>query len=63
MTKIKLPVFECLRCGHKWSPKKPEKPLRCAYCKSPYWEKAPAANESILAGRHADGCVGCKEHK
>ena len=60
--KIKLPKFKCLRCGHEWSPKKEEKPLRCAFCKSPYWEKAPT-NESGLAGRHAEDCVGCREHR
>jgi predicted Zn-ribbon and HTH transcriptional regulator len=36
--KIKLPTFHCLRCEHTWIPRKPEKPKRCARCKSPYWE-------------------------
>lgn len=58
MTKIKLPKFTCLRCGHEWAPKKPEKPLRCAYCKSPYWEKPPS-QESVLAGKHDEVCTDC----
>ncbi len=37
--KIKLPTLKCLRCGHKWYPKREEMPLRCAKCKSPYWNK------------------------
>jgi len=36
---VKLPMFECLRCGHKWYPKKPEVPRCCGKCKSPYWNK------------------------
>jgi hypothetical protein len=60
--KVKLPFFECLRCGHRWAPKKEEKPLRCAYCKSPYWEKAPN-QESVMAGKHHDGCVECRDRK
>jgi len=27
---------KCDVCGHSWKPKKPN-PLRCASCKSPYW--------------------------
>jgi len=27
----------CLRCGATWYPRKPEKPVRCAKCRSPYW--------------------------
>jgi predicted Zn-ribbon and HTH transcriptional regulator len=38
---VELPVFECLRCGHKWSPRKAETPLRCGACKSPYWKTPP----------------------
>jgi len=39
---IKVSGFECLRCGHKWAPKKivdePTKPKICPKCKSPYWD-------------------------
>jgi predicted Zn-ribbon and HTH transcriptional regulator len=36
---VELPQFECKRCGHKWYPRKPEKPRVCPKCKSPYWDK------------------------
>lgn len=42
---IILPTFICLRCGHQWYPKKPERPLRCAAsrCKTPYWDRPRGA--------------------
>lgn len=38
---VKLPEFHCLRCGHKWFPRKQEVPLRCSRCKSAFyrWER------------------------
>lgn len=60
--KIRLPKFHCLRCGHQWSPRNEEKPLRCAYCKSPYWEKA-STREVPQMGRHGEECVGCRSKK
>lgn len=27
----------CLRCGHQWFPYHPGTPIRCARCKTPYW--------------------------
>jgi len=45
-----LPVFECRRCNHKWSPRKPETPLRCGSCKSPYW-KTPPDSGRVSMGR------------
>lgn len=36
---VDLPEFVCLRCGHCWYPRKPEKPTVCPKCKSPYWDK------------------------
>lgn len=37
----KLPTYTCLRCGHTWVPRRPERPLRCAnvHCRSAYWDK------------------------
>jgi len=35
---ITFPTFACLRCCYIWSPRKPEKPRRCAKCKTPYWD-------------------------
>ena len=32
-------VWKCDRCDHEWLSRDGEKPLRCASCKSPYWNK------------------------
>lgn len=42
--KITVPEYTCLRCGHKWFPylragQVPGRPLRCASCKNPYWDR------------------------
>jgi len=29
----------CLRCANRWWPRRPQKPLRCPGCKSPYWDR------------------------
>ena len=29
----------CQRCGKAWWPRRPQKPVRCPGCKSPYWDK------------------------
>jgi len=36
---IKLTTLTCKRCRHTWIPRKAELPIRCAKCKSPYWNK------------------------
>lgn len=38
---VTLPTFRCLRCGNRWSPRKPKVPARCGRCKSPYWRTRP----------------------
>jgi len=35
---------KCLRCGYEWYPRKPGKPVRCAKCKTPYWDKLKEVN-------------------
>ena len=39
--RIELPVLECKRCGHKWTPRSSFLPHNCANpkCNSPYWNK------------------------
>lgn len=32
-------VHTCTRCGHTWLGRTPGKPVRCASCKSPYWDR------------------------
>jgi len=40
MTKtFKMPTLTCLRCGHVWIPRRPQKPKKCPRCTSPYWNK------------------------
>lgn len=39
MPEVSLPKYECPRCGHKWFPRKEQRPARCAGCKDPYWDK------------------------
>jgi predicted Zn-ribbon and HTH transcriptional regulator len=36
---VKVEMFQCHceRCGYDW--KAEEKPLRCAKCKTPYWDR------------------------
>lgn len=33
----------CLRCGESWL-KRTEHPVRCAHCKTPYWNVKPGTN-------------------
>lgn len=35
---MKLPTYTCVRCGHTWIPRTPDKPIVCPKCKSPYWD-------------------------
>lgn len=57
--KVKLPTFECQRCGHHWHPKKEEMPRCCAFCKSPYWNTAPN-KESEVKAKHISMCGTCR---
>jgi len=34
-----VPKLRCLRCGHRWVPRKTLDPTVCPQCKSPYWNK------------------------
>lgn len=47
MNKIKIMQLTCLRCFHKWIPRKADVTV-CPKCKSPYWNRRkdqPAAEE------------------
>ncbi len=39
MPKIELPWLTCTRCGHRWHPRSEQKPINCASCNSPYWDR------------------------
>ncbi len=30
---------ECLRCGHRWLPRKLKRPATCPSCHSPLWDE------------------------
>ena len=30
---------KCLRCHKEWYRRKPERPITCPGCRSPYWDK------------------------
>lgn len=34
----KFETFKCLRCGYEWGTRRGT-PIRCAKCRSPYWER------------------------
>ena len=36
---LTLPQFRCLRCRHRWVPRKPERPRRCAGCGDVNWDR------------------------
>ena len=33
------PVWKCDVCNHEWLSRNENKPIRCASCKTPYWNK------------------------
>jgi len=33
------PVWKCDVCDHEWLSRNENKPIRCASCKTPYWNK------------------------
>lgn len=43
MKYAKMPILVCTRCGHTWTARSKELPLRCAKCKSPYWNRERGA--------------------
>lgn len=48
---IRLSGFQCQKCGHQWRPRKPGIPVRCAACKSPYWNR-PRQEETSQSQGH-----------
>lgn len=39
-----MKIVTCLRCGHEW-PTKLERPVRCAKCRTPYWDRYKTVSE------------------
>jgi len=40
---VTLTVFTCAVCGHRWTPRRPKLPERCASCDARSWND-PAGN-------------------
>lgn len=59
MQKVNIPTLECLRCGHRWHPKKEELPKCCGFCKTPYWN-VPPQEGSAARRRHELECAHCR---
>lgn len=55
--RIDLPIFECLRCGHQWLPRKlkygrgSKYPISCPKCRSVYWD-VPSGIEVPKKAKH-----------
>jgi DNA-directed RNA polymerase subunit RPC12/RpoP len=39
VTVKKVTIYKCSACDHEWQSRGGAKPLRCARCKSPYWDR------------------------
>lgn len=47
MPEVNLQYTECLRCGHRWLPRRKEVRI-CPKCKSAYWDKPRKGQDSSL---------------
>lgn len=45
-TTLTCDAWKCSRCGYKWLAKNSSKPIRCAKCGSPYWDKEKVTEEN-----------------
>lgn len=41
----------CVRCGHKWYQRTPQKPARCAGCKAFYWDRPARVAKIRVVGK------------
>lgn len=68
-------IVECLRCGKAWATYR-EHPVRCRWCRTPYWDKvrhgqgnsgrevvAGAAREVHRAKERGEGNSGVRQRK
>ena len=37
--RMSVTVWVCSRCGHEWQSREDTKPICCARCKSPFWDR------------------------
>ncbi len=43
---VRVDAFKCARCNHVWLPRGEGRPVRCAKCKSPYWDRPAKGKKS-----------------
>lgn len=43
--------LKCLRCGYSWWPRVAGQPIRCASCRTPYWNTPPGQDGRRHEGR------------
>lgn len=53
----------CLRCGHKWFLRQAGKPMVCAKCHSPYWDRPRAEKGSSLPSVSSGESKGANSSK
>jgi len=46
---MSVTIKVCSRCGHEWATRQ-ERPLRCAKCKSAYWDQ-PRVRQKVDKGK------------
>lgn len=49
-------IHKCKRCGHEWATKNP-RPLRCASCKTPYWDRERKSELGKITSQSHDPVV------
>ncbi len=50
-TTVQLPGYNCLRCEHRWIPRKPDRPIRCPSCKSAYWDRPVTSPQQVTRAK------------
>ena len=62
---LTVKAVQCERCGHEW-PTRLEHPVRCARCRSPYWNKPKGGNaagaQSVPAVKPVAAAVAAPAH-
>lgn len=49
--RIKVTICICTRCGGSWRARFARIPLKCLYCKSPYWNQARTRKVRTVAAK------------
>lgn len=60
MPDVSITGLQCGRCSHMWVPRTERRPEICPKCKTPYWDREPAARNNPGHGNPA-GKGNCPE--